>query len=177
MLRNNIGFLACCYKVPKLECEDRGRHLPCLLHREGFTVAIFKKVKKRRHRDGEQDELVAQPSFSYPATTELANLVVDAWSNVSFQGNPLRDSLLDRKQNTGEPTQRALDTAKDRLRIANIDLVRPVVISEQEHDDGWVSEDPTEIVFVLPNFQRRDQNGAHLVETAKVLMACTPNGI
>ena len=140
-------------------------------------MGIFRKVKKKRHRDGETDELVAQPSFSYPATTELATLVVEAWSNVIFEGKPLRDSLLDRKQGTGEPTQRALDTARHKLRAANIDLVRPVVISEQEHDDGWVSEDPTEIVFVLPDFERREENGAHLVETAKVLMACTPNGI
>lgn len=140
-------------------------------------MAIFKKVKKKRHRDGEQDELVAQPSFSYPATTELATVVLDAWSNKVFQGKPLRDSLLDRKPNTGEPSQDALDTARERLKIAKIDLVRPVVISEQEHDDGWVSEDPKEVVFVLPDRERRDAGGANLLETAKLLMACTPNGI
>ena len=75
-------------------------------------MGIFRKVKKKRHRDGETDELVAQPSFSYPATMELATLVVEAWSNVIFEGKPLRDLLLDRKQGTGEPTQRALDTAR-----------------------------------------------------------------
>jgi hypothetical protein len=38
-------------------------------------------------------------------------------------------------------------------------------------------QDDKEVVFVLPNFNRVKNNPANLLETAKLLMACTPNGI
>jgi hypothetical protein len=36
--------------------------------------------------------------------------------------------------------------------------------------------DKTEVVFVLPNYDRVDPK-VNLLEAAKLLMACTPNGI
>jgi hypothetical protein len=55
-------------------------------------------------------------------------------------------------------------------------LKRAVIISENEHDDGYTMETPDDVVFVLPNVTRVNA-GANLLETAKLLMACTPNGI
>jgi hypothetical protein len=52
-----------------------------------------------------------------------------------------------------------------------------VIITEQEHDDDYTMQDPNEVVFVLPNDGRLINNPAHLLNTAKLLMACTPNGI
>jgi hypothetical protein len=54
------------------------------------------------------------------------------------------------------------------------------VISEAEYYAGYtIDQDDPEIVFVLPNMNRvRVHPAGHpLLETAKLLMATTPNGI
>lgn len=149
-------------------------------------MAIRKKLPKRNpNAPAGLSTDVTVPSFSYPATDELAQVVLDAWTDGPFQSGGvnvqhLGKALLDREQsgpNKGQPTQLALDTAKERLKGAKLDLVRPVVISEAEHDDDYIMQDPTEVVFVLPDPGRKVTGGAHLLETAKLLMACTPNGI
>jgi hypothetical protein len=59
-------------------------------------------------------------------------------------------------------------------------LQRAVVISEDEYYAGYtIDQDDPEIVFVLPNMNRvRVHPAGHpLLETAKLLMATTPNGI
>ena len=38
-------------------------------------------------------------------------------------------------------------------------------------------ENENDVVFVLPNKGRIDPTGGNLLNTAKLLMACTPNGI
>ncbi len=38
-------------------------------------------------------------------------------------------------------------------------------------------ENENDLVFVLPNQGRVDPAGADLLSSAKLLMACTPNGI
>jgi hypothetical protein len=38
-------------------------------------------------------------------------------------------------------------------------------------------ETVNDVVFVLPNSGRVDLTAANLLDTAKILMACTPNGI
>ena len=38
----------------------------------------------------------------------------------------------------------------------------------------WI---PDDVVFVLPKSDRVDLTGANVLQTAKLLMACTPNGI
>jgi hypothetical protein len=55
-------------------------------------------------------------------------------------------------------------------------LKRAVIISEKEHDDGYTMEFEDDVVFVLPR-KTRLGTGADLLNTAKLLMACTPNGI
>jgi hypothetical protein len=56
-------------------------------------------------------------------------------------------------------------------------LKRAVIISEDEHDRGYTMEFEDDVVFVLPRKSRLGAGGANLLETAKLLMACTPNGI
>jgi hypothetical protein len=53
------------------------------------------------------------------------------------------------------------------------------VITEKEYKDGHDCDDPEDIVLVLPNFDRVGSvsEGKTLLETAKLLMALTPNGI
>jgi hypothetical protein len=55
--------------------------------------------------------------------------------------------------------------------------VRAVIISEDEHDNGYTMETVNDVVFVLPNKDRAVLTGANLLNTAKLLMSCTPNGI
>ena len=65
-----------------------------------------------------------------------------------------------------------------------MDLQRAVIISEAEHDDDYTQQAENEVVFVLPDDKRAlfpspipTPTPKDLLETARCLMACTPNGI
>jgi hypothetical protein len=80
--------------------------------------------------------------------------------------------------NKGNPTQTAVREATQKIQsTAQLDLERAVIITEQEHDDDYTQQTDNEVVFVLPNQNRVTNNPAHLLDTVKLLMACTPNGI
>jgi hypothetical protein len=131
-------------------------------------VAIRKKVKDNRpHAPANTTMDVTQPVFSYPPTDALAQVIVDAWATPGH--------ILDRQN--GRPTQQAVNEATQKIRAAGFDLERAVIISESEHDDDYTMEKDFEVVFVLPNQNRIMNNPTHILETAKLLMACTPNGI
>lgn len=130
-------------------------------------MAIHKKVPDPVH-PGETTHLVL-PAFSYPPTDALAQVIIDAWTNPGH--------LLDRDVHTGLPTNGAVQEATRRINAAGIDLSRAVVITEEEHDNDYIMQSDNEIVFVLPNQDRVTNAPAHLLDTAKFLMACTPNGI
>ena len=70
-------------------------------------------------------------------------------------------------------------TAKQALADRGIYLKAPVVITEDQYNNNYVQQDPDGVVFVLPNPPRTvaPPQGQSLLETAKLLMACTPNGI
>jgi hypothetical protein len=52
------------------------------------------------------------------------------------------------------------------------------VLTEDEYNDGWQLDHPAEVAFVLPDSSRaQNLPAAQLLETAKLLMACVPNGI
>jgi hypothetical protein len=137
--------------------------------REGLTVAIRKKVKVRKAGATDDTESeVTLPSFCYPPTDGLAQVIVDLWANPGH--------ILDRKNN-GLPTPQAVmdATAKINAAVPGFDLTKAVIITEQEHDNHYTMQDPREVVFVLPDKQRVTTQTN--LETAKLLMACTPNGI
>jgi hypothetical protein len=91
-----------------------------------------------------------------------------AWSN-----KPFRDSLT--SQTSGEPARSK--AAQDALDERGIHMSKPVVITETEYYEGYTMTDPDGVVFVLPNGSRANAAGGSLLEAAKLLMACTPNGI
>jgi hypothetical protein len=116
---------------------------------------------------------VTIPSFSFSPNDGLAELIVQAWTIKDF-----RDLLLQR--NAQLPTDLAVKTATDAVNAAGFNLKRAVVISEKEHDADYTMQTPTEVVFVLPDFERLGTSfvpGESLLDTARLLMACTPNGI
>jgi hypothetical protein len=132
-------------------------------------VAIYRKAKGNRpHSNASLEETV--PVFSFDPG-KLAPVVVSLWSDSR--------RVLERDGN-GKPTPNAVKDATDVINGAGFDLVRAVVISEEEHDNHYTMQEENEVVFVLPNKNRLKTpvaTGHNLLDTAKLLMACTPNGI
>ena len=125
-----------------------------------FRFQIDGKGERKKDATG-SDVKVAVADFSYQNEC-LAQMIVDAWVNTDF-----RDKLLNK------------NNAKSLLAERGIFLQNPVIIDEQTYwsNDHTKSSDD-EVVFVLPNRARvAPQQGQSLLETAKFLMACVPNGI
>jgi hypothetical protein len=120
-------------------------------------------VKKRGiYRDHAKDDNDRVADFSYQ-NDALAEMIVHAWLTPSFKNKLLTAA-----------------GAKAELAARGIFLASPVVIEESTYRDGFVPANPdVDVVFVLPDEARTDDTPANmsLLETAKLLMACTPNGI
>jgi len=108
------------------------------------------------------------------AVPGIAQVIVDIWQ----QTKPNLDKIMDRVTPGGFATGPAVKQATDAINAAapGFNLKRAVIISEQEHDDGYTMEFEDDVVFVLPR-KTRLGTGTDLLHTAKLLMACTPNGI
>jgi hypothetical protein len=111
------------------------------------------------------------------AVPGIAQVIVDIWQN-----KPGLDKIFDRNQtgaHQGMATQDVVDQATAAINAAapKFNLQRAVIIKEEEHDAGYTMQTENDVVFVLPNKGRIDSNGGNLLNTAKLLMACTPNGI
>jgi hypothetical protein len=135
---------------------------------------MAKKRRKGIYRPKTQahlaDEDLKVADFSYQ-NDSLAQLIVDAWLD-----KPFRDSLLDRK--AGQVTPLAANAARSSLMQHGLCLSHPIVISEDEYNDGYEMKDDNEIVLVLPSHSRvQNPASQNLLDTARMLMACIPNGI
>lgn len=128
-------------------------------------MAIFRLVldeKGERKKDGSgRDEKAPVADFSYQ-NDALAQMIVDAWVDDGF-----RTQLL-KKEN-----------AKTLLAARGIFLQNPVIIDETTYwTDQHTKAADDEVVFVLPDKKRVDASHPQsLLETARLLMACVPNGI
>ena len=110
--------------------------------------------------------------FSYAPNEQLAQMIVDAWVD-----NDFRTQLTDRNTG-GTATDMAKNVAKSSLAARGIYLKSAVVITEDEYDNGHVLNDADEVALVLPNLSRVvPRPGQSLLDTARFLMAATPNGI
>jgi hypothetical protein len=107
------------------------------------------------------DARVPVADFSYQ-NDALAQMIVDAWVSDGF-----RDSIL-KKEN-----------AKAILAERGIFLQNPTIIDEETYwADKYTKATDDEVVFVLPDKKRVDMRKPQsLLETARLLMACVPNGI
>jgi hypothetical protein len=123
---------------------------------------IYKAVAAVSAQQGGQPVRERVADFSYQ-NESLAQLIVYAWSDQNF-----RNQLLTNPQ-----------TAKQALADRGIYLKAPFVITEDQYNNGFNLPDPEGVVFVLPDPPRTETppQGQSLLETAKLLMACTPNGI
>lgn len=114
---------------------------------------------------------VTVPTFSFDSVG-LAELIVEAWTDENF-----RKSLLARGGDK-KVTKDAADAATKAVNARGFNLKRAVIITEEEHDHHYMMQEPDEVVFVLPDSSRiGDLASSSLLETARLLMSCTPNGI
>ena len=135
-------------------------------------MGVIKRVQDHAHPGHTKD--VTMPVFSYFPNDGLAQVVVDAWTD-----SGIRTKLLQRDA-SGNPTTVAVTEATQRINLqGGFNLQRAVVISEDEHDNDYTMQQDNEVVFVLPKENRfvAGTVGLSLLNTARLLMACTPNGI
>jgi hypothetical protein len=118
------------------------------------------KGQKIKDKDG-QDVRVPVADFSYQ-NDSLAQMIVDAWVSDDFRGELLNKA-----------------NAKSLLAARGIFLSNPVIIDEDEYrKNKHTKSSEDEVVFVLPDRDRVDMRKPQsLLETARLLMACVPNGI
>jgi hypothetical protein len=125
-------------------------------------MAILKKDAPEVAPDSNPQGPDRVVDFSYTSDS-LAQMIVDAWVDEDF-----RERLL-KKEN-----------AKSLLAARGFYLENPVVITEEHYNNHYRQDDDNEIVFVLPDARRVQQQippGQSLLETARLLMAIVPNGI
>jgi len=129
-------------------------------------MAIFKSPAKSAN------DLVAD--FFYTPNDALAQMIVDAWCDENFR-NLL---LMGEDETKGEERRKAAKALfASRGFYWNGTSKIPIVISENEYNAGWVLTHQDELCFVLPNHDGTCPPGQNLLETARLLMAATPNGI
>ena len=140
-------------------------------------MAHLKPVGIKKPKGSSDDMTV--PEFSMPpdAVPGIAQVIVNIWTGVVGL-----DKIMDRYDSgpkRGMATDDAVTQATAAINAAapGFNLKRCVIIKESEHDDGYTMEEPNHVVFVLPDSDRVVLTGANLLNSAKLLMACTPNGI
>ena len=113
----------------------------------------------------DQEQRIAEFSYQNDA---LADLIVKAWTDTTPNGF-YAQLTSGNENNRSTAAQHALD---DR----GVHLTAPLVITEAEYYAGYTMTNPDGVVFVLPKKERANLQKP-LLEAAKLLMACTPNGI
>jgi len=124
-----------------------------------------------KHKANPHDPDVKLADFSYSSTEIADKIIVRAWTNAGF-----RDGLVADAPNSTVTMDQRITNARNALQALNppINLTNPIVLTEVEYDQGWEMDNDDQVVFVLPKMSRQAND---LLETAKLLMACVPNGI
>jgi hypothetical protein len=160
----------------KYECGRLG------FNREGLIMAMGPKKRgiwQNNRSPGPVDPrdpaLVDRVAdFSY-TSNEMALLITEIWLNpATYAGLFAPNTYANRS-----------GAAKTALGNRGIHLTKPIVITEKEYDEGFslgsAGLAPEGVVLVVPDASRASGStvpgGPSLLETAKMLMAVTPNGI
>jgi len=135
--------------------------------REVFVMG-HKAQKNARGIFKHKEPDVKLADFSYTNDEVAQNVIVRAWTDGGFNSDLV---------GPGTSMAKRAKTAQDALKglpTRPLHLKSVIVITEDEYDAGWDQDDPDQVIFVLPNASRQTSN---LLEDAKFLMACVPNGI
>jgi hypothetical protein len=118
---------------------------------------------------------ITTPDFQLApdAIPGIAQVIVNLWTDQNLF------NAVTARTAQGQATTNARIAATNAINAAQptYNFTQCVIISEAEHDDGYRVQSPDDVVFVLPNPGRINPAGASLLNSAKLLMACTPNGI
>ena len=131
-------------------------------------------IKRKR---GTVDITIPDFELAPDAVPGIAQVIVDIWQNKLGLDQILKRETSGAKKGMATPLAVTQATATINAAAPNYNFVRAVIIKEEEHDNGYMMETENDVVFVLPNQGRINPAGANLLNTAKLLMACTPNGI
>jgi hypothetical protein len=124
-------------------------------------TGIWSNFPKHKARPNDPEVRVVDTSYD---SDSLAELIVHAWTDQAYS-----DRLT---EGAGAPA-----FAKAELAKLGINLKYPRVVTEATFYKGWELEHEDEVVLVIPKKDRAELGGPPLLETAKLLMACVPNGI
>ena len=119
---------------------------------------------------GDLEDKVAD--FSYQNDV-LAQLIVEMWTTSTYANLLAAPDVTDYGPRS--------TNAQTALAARGIYLAKPIVITEEEYETGFSLADAglsvtNGVVFVVPRYTRATA-GKPLLETDKMLMAVTPNGI
>ena len=129
----------------------------------------------KHKRPGMHDPDVKLADFSYQNDDIAKEIIVKAWGDLFSSPRCWEIKHQDTATTSGDYCpHHCRRNGASALPIKPVTLKSAIVLTEAEYDDGWDSDDPDQVVFVLPNRSRATGN---LLETAKMLMACVPNGI
>ena len=136
------------------------------------------KTDKGVWKKGKQanDDDIKVADFSYQNDDIAQWIIVKAWGDPGFLDTLLGNQAPGHVQSPPEIVARitAAVTALSALPNKPVTLKSAIVLTEDEYHEGWNVDDQDQVAFVLPNPARATGN---LLETAKMLMACVPNGI
>ena len=126
-------------------------------------MAIYRKTRDLAGNRVQQRDFSCYPIGLTGAVYNdtLAQMIVDSWVD-----QKLRDGLLKNPK-----------SVKALLAARGYHLQNPVMIDEQTYYADYEMKDDNEVVFVLPQPPAECPPGQSLIETARLLMAITPNGI
>jgi hypothetical protein len=126
-------------------------------------MAIYRKTRDANGNRVRQSDFSCYPIGLTAAVYNdtLAQMIVDSWVDTNF-----RDGLLKNRQ-----------SVKSLLAARGFYLQNPVMIEEEAYYQNYEMQDDNEVVFVLPQQPGNCPPGQSLLETARLLMAITPNGI
>ena len=144
-------------------------------------MAIFKKkTPKAIEQEKKFWEYHPEPRPISPGARLYLQLRLPGTNDRRRMGRSKLSTELLQRNAQGLPTHDAVKLATQSVNCCGFNLERAVVISEAEYYDGYtIPCIAHEVVFVLPNLNRVSlhPSGNPLLETAKLLMATTPNGI
>jgi len=146
------------------------------------TPPLMKKTPVGISRKKKNNDELTVPEFAMPpdAVPGIAQVIVDIWQ----QTKPNLDKIVTERVNgPAGPVAgpNAITQATNAINAAypTFKLAQVEIITEDEHDNGYRTDNENAVVLVLPNKERvKDTNDSgSLLNSAKLLMACTPNGI
>lgn len=142
------------------------------------------KATKNATRAGVTDLHGTVAPVSYFPNDDLVKVILEAWTSQSFKERlltfPEKDRYADWKDwLKADANAYTAMTAKTSQALAGVvselRLGLPVVLTQEQYENGYRKNDDKEVVFVLPDAPQT--HGKQSLTTARVMMAATIRGM